>query len=96
MSAIGVTILASVLGLVIAAACISIPQLVRIRSQRPDDGGRAYYNETGRSAQDIERDNAALLLQQGNAARAEREGGAGGSPADATRDHTERAGAEPE
>lgn len=63
LSAIAVTILASVLGLLIAAACISIPQLVRIRSQQLEDDGQAYLKETGRSAQDIAQSNADLLLR---------------------------------
>jgi len=57
--AIGVV--AALLGLMIAAACISIPQLVRIRRQRADDDDTlAYQRETGRSAKDIAESNAAV------------------------------------
>ena len=80
MSAITVTIVASVLGLLIAAACISIPQLVRIRSQQPDDNGQAYLKQTGRSARDIAKSNAALLLKQTNETGSERAGRPGESP----------------
>ena len=80
MSAIAVTILASVLGLLIAAGCISIPQLVRIRSQQPDDGGQAYLKETGRSARDIAQGNAALLLRQSNETGSKQAGSPGDSP----------------
>ena len=76
MSATEITIFASVLGLLIAAACISIPQFVRSRSQGTDDSGRAYLEETGRSAHDIEESNASLLEEE---ARSPGEGGTAGS-----------------
>ncbi len=65
-----VGILAAVLGLVIAAACIGIPQVVRARRSRPDnDDTQAYLRETGRSALDIAEGNAALRAQQQKDAR---------------------------
>jgi hypothetical protein len=57
-------ILAAVLGLLIAAACLGIPQLVRTRRQQPNDDTRAYLKETGRSARDIARSNAAVRAAQ--------------------------------
>jgi hypothetical protein len=60
--AVGIT--AALLGLLIAAACIAIPQVVRSRRQQPDDDTQAYLKETGRSARDIERANAALRAEQ--------------------------------
>jgi flagellar biosynthesis/type III secretory pathway M-ring protein FliF/YscJ len=58
-------ILAAALGLVIAAACIGIPQLVRKRRTQPDeDDTQAYLRQTGRSARDISESNAALRAQQ--------------------------------
>jgi hypothetical protein len=67
-----VGILAAVLGLVIAAACISIPQLVRARRSRTDnDDTQAYLRETGRSAVDIAEGNAALRAQQQKDARSQ-------------------------
>jgi hypothetical protein len=60
-------IFAAVLGVLIAAACISIPQIVRSRSarRRPDDDDtQAYLKDTGRSARDIAEGNAALREQE--------------------------------
>ena len=51
-------ILAAILGALISAAAIGIPQLVRIRHQRPDDDTQAYLRQTGRSAEDIAKGNA--------------------------------------
>ena len=63
-------ILAAALGLLIAAACIGIPQLVRTRHQQPDDDDtQACLKETGRSARDIAQGNAAVRAQQQNDAR---------------------------
>lgn len=60
-------ILAAMLGLVIAAACISIPQLVRKRRSQPDDDDtQAYLKRTGRSARDITEANAAQRARQQN------------------------------
>jgi hypothetical protein len=56
-----------IIGFLIGLACIGIPQLIRKRRQRPDDvDTQAYLKETGRSAQEIARDNAALESQQEN------------------------------
>ncbi len=64
-------ILAAALGLVIAVACISIPQLVRKRHTHPDndDDTQAYLKETGQTARDIAERNAALRTQQQAATR---------------------------
>ncbi len=59
-----IAIIAAVLGLLIATAAIGIPQLVRIRHQRGDDDTVAYLRDTGRSARDIARGNAAVLKEQ--------------------------------
>jgi hypothetical protein len=77
----------AVLGLLIGAACIGIPQLVRKRRQRPDDADtEAYLKETHRSAQDIAQSNAALQSQQKDDARTRQAGGSDGplSHADAS------------
>jgi len=55
----------SVLGFLIGAACLSIPQVVRIHRQRPDyDDTEAYLRQTGRPVRDIAQGNAALLSRQ--------------------------------
>jgi hypothetical protein len=60
-----VPLIDAILGFVIAAACIGIPQLVRKRRQRPDDNDtEAYLEETGRSAGEIAQENAALRVRQ--------------------------------
>ena len=60
-----IAIIGGVIGLVLGAAALGIPQLVRIRHQRPDyDDTRAYLNATGRSAQDIARSNAQVRERQ--------------------------------
>lgn len=66
-------IFAAALGVVIAAACIGIPQLVRVRHQQPDDDTLNYLKQTGRSARDIAAGNAAMREQQQNQASALRE-----------------------
>ncbi|HEY3954905.1 MAG TPA: hypothetical protein VGM53_16150 [Streptosporangiaceae bacterium] len=67
-----ITILAVVLGLLLAAAAISIPQLVRARRQRPDDDDtQAYLRKTGRSGRDIAQENAAVRAEQEDAARSQ-------------------------
>jgi superfamily II DNA helicase RecQ len=70
-----IAIIAAVLGLLIATAAIGIPQLVRIRHQRPDDDTVAYLQETGRSARDIAQGNAAVRRQQQDDAAAEQANG---------------------
>lgn len=62
-----IAILGGVIGLLLGAAALGIPQLVRIRHQRPDDDGQAYLKATGRSAQDIAQGNAQVRQQQQNA-----------------------------
>lgn len=59
-----IAIIAAVAGALIAAAALGIPQLVRIRHQRPDDDTVAYLRETGRSARDIAQGNAAVRQEQ--------------------------------
>jgi hypothetical protein len=60
-----IAILGGVIGLVLGAAALGIPQLVRIRHQRPDnDDTQAYLKATGRSAQDIAQDNARVRQRQ--------------------------------
>ncbi|HTX83917.1 MAG TPA: hypothetical protein VME44_17165 [Streptosporangiaceae bacterium] len=60
-----IAIVAAVLGVLIAAAAIGIPQLVRIRHQRSDsDDTKAYMTQTGLSARDIAQGNAAVREQQ--------------------------------
>lgn len=75
-------ILAAVLGLLLAAACIGIPQLVRSRRQQPDDDDAlAYEEETRRSARDIAQGNAAVRARQQKDARSQQASGEGGYPA---------------
>ncbi len=63
-----IAILGGVIGLVLGGAALGIPQLVRIRHQRPDDDDtQAYLKETGRSPQDIAEDNARVRQRQQNA-----------------------------
>jgi hypothetical protein len=78
-------IIASVLGLLIGAAAIVIPMLLRKQQNRPaDDDMGAYQKETGRSAQDIEHGNAAVEARQDNDVRSEK---AGGSDGPSSHDH---------
>jgi len=77
-----VTVIAIALGLVISAACIGIPQLVRIRSQQTDDDSQDYLRQTGRSSTEIAQENAVVLAKEENAARSPREGAAGGPSAE--------------
>ena len=66
-------IFAAALGVVIAAACIGIPQLVRVRHQQPDDDTQAYLSQTGRTAQEIAAGNAAARARQQGEAAARRD-----------------------
>jgi hypothetical protein len=67
MAVMAIGILAAVLGLLIATACIMIPRLVARRSNAWDDTDtQAYERETGRSAQDIAEGNAAVRARQQN------------------------------
>jgi hypothetical protein len=60
-----VAIVAAALGVLIAVACVEIPRRVA-RRNKPYDGtdAMAYERETGRSAQQIEQDNAVGLAHQ--------------------------------
>jgi Na+-transporting methylmalonyl-CoA/oxaloacetate decarboxylase gamma subunit len=61
--AIGV--IAAVLGLLIAAACIWIPRVVSRRNDPYNHADAlAYEKETGRSVQEIEQGNAAVRARQ--------------------------------
>jgi hypothetical protein len=63
-------IIAAVLGLMIAAACIWIPRVVSRRNDPYNHADAlAYEKETGRSAQEIEQDNAALRTRQDRSTR---------------------------
>ena len=80
-SVMAIGIFAALLGLLLAAAAISIPQLVRVRHQRPDDDDtQAYLRETGRSAGDIAQENAALRARQESDARSQHAGGSDSAP----------------
>jgi hypothetical protein len=60
-----IAIIGGAIGLVLGAAALGIPQLVRIRHQRPDDDDtRAYLKATGRSARDIAQGNAQVREEQ--------------------------------
>jgi hypothetical protein len=67
-----IAIIAAVLGVLIAAAAISIPQIVRIRHQRGDEDTAEYLKKTGRSAGDIAQSNAAVRERQQDDESAER------------------------
>lgn len=77
-------IFAAVLGVLVAAASIGIPQLVRRRHQvNNDDDTRDYLAETGRSARDIALGNS------------DQPGGAESSPAPPPSGLAERRGSQP-
>jgi len=61
-----IAIIGGVIGLVIGAAALGIPQLVRIRHQRPDYDTQDYLKATGRSAQDIAQSNARVKEREQN------------------------------
>jgi hypothetical protein len=64
-----IAIIGGVIGLVLGAAALGIPQIVRLRHQRPDyDDTQAYLKATGRSVQEIAQSNAKLRQQQQSAA----------------------------
>ncbi len=78
-----VPLIDAILGFLIAAACIGIPQLVRKRRQRTDDNDtEAYLKETGRSAGEIARENAALRLRQQGDVQPKQESRSGSAAAD--------------
>jgi hypothetical protein len=68
-------IFAAVLGVLISAAALGIPQWVRIRHQRPDDDTQAYLQQTGRTAREIAQGNAMVRERQQNDIGAERDHG---------------------
>lgn len=60
-----IAIVAAAVGVVIAFACVEVPRLVARRNKPYDDADAiAYEHETGRSAQQIEHDNAVVRAQQ--------------------------------
>jgi predicted kinase len=60
-------IVAAALGLLIGTACLVIPRVVARRNDPYNDADAlAYENETGRSAREIEQDNAAVRVRQQN------------------------------
>jgi hypothetical protein len=60
-----IAIIGGAIGLVLGAAALGIPQLVRIRHQRPDDDDtQAYLKATGRSARDIAQGNSQVREEQ--------------------------------
>jgi hypothetical protein len=62
-----IAIVAAAVGVLIAFACVEIPRLVARRNKPYDDAEAiAYEQETGRSAQQIEQDNAIVRAQQQN------------------------------
>jgi hypothetical protein len=62
-----VAIVAAALGVLIAVACVEIPRLVARRNNPYDDADAlAYEDETGRSAREIEQDNAVVRARQQN------------------------------
>ncbi len=71
-----IAILAAVLGVLIAAAAIIIPQIVNRRNNPEDHAdSQAYLKQTGRSAQDIARGNAGRAFQEKNGAGSPHAGG---------------------
>ena len=59
-----ITVISIVLGVVISAACIGLPHLVRVLTQKPDDDSKGYLEQTGRSASEVDRENAVLLAEE--------------------------------
>ena len=75
-------ILAAALGVLISAAAIIIPRIVNRRNNPQDHSDSlAYLEQTGRTAQDIARGNAAVRAhQRKNDAGSQQAGGSGGPP----------------
>jgi hypothetical protein len=72
-----IAIVAAAIGLVIGTAAIAIPRLVARRNDPYSDADAlAYENATGRSARQIEQDNAAVQVRQQN--RSQRRSGSDG------------------
>lgn len=62
-----IAIVAAAAGVLIALACVGIPRLIARRNDPYGDADAlAYENKTGRSAQQIEQDNAAVKARQQN------------------------------
>jgi hypothetical protein len=60
-----IAIVAAAVGVLIAVGCVEIPRLVARRNNPYDDADAlAYEHETGRSAQQIEQDNAVVRARQ--------------------------------
>jgi uncharacterized membrane protein YccC len=60
-------IVAAAIGALIALACVAIPRLVARRNDPYSNADAlAYESKTGRSARQIEQDNAAARVQQQN------------------------------
>jgi hypothetical protein len=58
-------IVAAATGILIAFACVEVPRLIARRNNPYSDADAlAYESKTGRSAQQIEQDNAAVRAQQ--------------------------------
>jgi hypothetical protein len=67
MQGMVIAIVAAAAGVLIAFACVQVPRLVARRNAPYDHADAlAYEQETGRSAQQIEQDNAAVRSQQQN------------------------------
>jgi hypothetical protein len=67
-----IAVIAALLGLVIAVACIQLPKLAsRHNAPYSQADAREYEKETGRSMQEIEDDNAAERAQQEDRVRAD-------------------------
>jgi hypothetical protein len=60
-----IAIVAAALGVLVAFACVEVPRLVARRNKPYDDADAiAYEHQTGRSAQQIEQDNAVVRARQ--------------------------------
>ncbi len=72
-----IAIVAAAAGILIALACVEIPRLVARRNDPYSDADAlAYENRTGRSAQQIEQENAAVETWQHD--NSQQEGGSEG------------------
>ena len=66
----GITVISIVLGFVIVAACLGIPQLVRIRTQRPDEDAYGYLKQPAQpSGDNSEQESAVREVQSPGALR---------------------------
>ena len=60
-----IAIVAAAIGVLLAVACVEVPRLVARRNKPYDDAEAiAYEHDTGRSAQQIEHDNAVVRAHQ--------------------------------